>query len=141
MVALKSTRTPLTRCYTVLKEELLYLLLPIAPGYSTRTICFCAFAGLSLVRSAGLEPATFSVRSQTHSRTGGDRERHGETKPRFYQNWALLEGQGRTERDMGSWYRCGTKGLLTYSIGAVYGSCGLPAYLSNLVTRCVRFYA
>ena len=26
------------------------------------------------------------IRSQTRSRTGGDREGHGETKPRFYQN-------------------------------------------------------
>src|SRR5215208_8098598 len=68
-------------------------------------------------RSAGLEPATFSVRSQTHSRTGGDREGHGETKPRFYRNRALLKGQGGTGRDTGLWYRCGTKGPLTYGIG------------------------
>src|SRR5215208_5825795 len=61
-------------------------------------------------RSAGLEPATFSVRSQTHSRTGGDREGHRETKPRFYRNRALLKGQGRTGRDTGLWYRCGMKG-------------------------------
>src|SRR5215204_7038515 len=68
-------------------------------------------------RSAGLEPATFSVRSQTHSRTGGDREGHRETKPRFYRNRALLKGQGRTGRDTGLWYRCGTKGPLIYGIG------------------------
>jgi hypothetical protein len=48
------------------------------------------------VRSAGLEPATFSVRSQTRSRTGGDRERHGETKPRFYR---VLGAVGETGRD------------------------------------------
>src|SRR5215218_11088594 len=71
-------------------------------------------------RSAGLEPATFSVRSQTRSRTGSDREGHGETKPRFYRNRALLEGQGRTGRDTGLWYHCGTKGgrrfgILSYS--------------------------
>jgi hypothetical protein len=68
------------------------------------------FAGLSGARSAGLEPATFSVRSQTHLRTGGHREGHGKTKPRFYQVLALLEGQRRTGRDTGLWYRCGTKG-------------------------------
>src|SRR5215211_1903161 len=64
----------------------------------------------SKARSAGLEPATFSVRSQTRSRTGSDREGHRETKSRFYQRLALLEGQGGTGRDTGLWYRCGTKG-------------------------------
>src|SRR5215213_3413120 len=57
------------------------------------------------------------IRSWTRSRTGGDRKGHGGTKPRFYQNRALLKGQGRTGRDTGLWYRCGTKGSLTYSIG------------------------
>src|SRR5215212_3112398 len=59
------------------------------------------------------------IRSWTRSKTGGDREGHGETKQRFYQKWALLEGQGQTGRDTRLWYRCGTKGsLATYSIGA-----------------------
>src|SRR5215207_634662 len=50
------------------------------------------------------------IRSQTRSRTGGDREGHGETKPRFYRRLSVLKGQGRTGRDTGLWYRCGTKG-------------------------------
>src|SRR5215212_9723557 len=49
-------------------------------------------------RSAGLEPATFSVRSQTHSRTGGDREGHRETKPRFYRQFSTSKGTG-TDRE------------------------------------------
>jgi hypothetical protein len=57
------------------------------------------FAGLSLARSAGLEPATFSVRSHSPSRTGRDSGGQGETKQRFYQVLALLEGQGGTGRD------------------------------------------
>src|SRR5215212_7559278 len=74
-------------------------------------LIFPQFAGISVARSAGLEPATFSVRSQARSRTGGDREGQGETKPRFYQQLSILRGTGR---DMGLWYRCGTKGSLTY---------------------------
>ena len=35
------------------------------------------------------------------SQTGADIEGHGETKRRFYQVLALLEGQGGTESDMG----------------------------------------
>src|SRR5215207_8652653 len=54
------------------------------------------FAGLSLARSAGLEPATFSVRSHSPSGTGRDTGGQGETKQRFYQVLALLEGQGET---------------------------------------------
>src|SRR5215204_6866191 len=61
-------------------------------------------------RSAGLEPATFSVRSQTRSKTEGDREGHRETKPCFYQKSRSLKGQGGTRRDTGLWYRCGMKG-------------------------------
>jgi hypothetical protein len=37
------------------------------------------------------------IRSQTRLRTGGDREGHGETKPRFYQ---VLGAVGETGRDM-----------------------------------------
>ena len=73
---------------------------------------FLRFASICAARSAGLEPATFSVRSQTHSWTGGDREGHGETKPRFYRQLNALKGQGGTGRDTGLWYRCGTKGPL-----------------------------
>src|ERR671913_225225 len=47
------------------------------------------------------------IRSQTRSRTGGDREGHGETKPRFYRQLSVLKGQGRTGRDTGLWYCCG----------------------------------
>src|SRR5829696_6519716 len=57
---------------------------------------FLRFASICAARSAGLEPATFSVRSQTHSWTGGDREGHGETKPRFYKESSSLRG---TQRD------------------------------------------
>ncbi len=57
------------------------------------------FAGLSLARSAGLEPATFSVRSHSPLGTRVDTEGQGETKQRFYQVLALLEGQGGTGRD------------------------------------------
>jgi hypothetical protein len=59
------------------------------------------------------------IRSQTRTKTGGDREGREETKQRFYRNWALLEGQGRTGRDTGLWYRCGTEGSLGYGIGGV----------------------
>ena len=49
-------------------------------------------------RSAGLEPATFSVRSQTHSRTGSDREGHRETKQCFYRQLSTSKGTG-TDRE------------------------------------------
>ena len=54
------------------------------------------FAGLLEARSAGLEPATFSVRSHSPSGTGRDSGGQGETNQRFYQVLALLEGQGET---------------------------------------------
>ena len=47
-------------------------------------------------RSAGLEPATFSVHSYSPLGTRVDTEGQGETKQRFYQLVALLEGQGET---------------------------------------------
>ena len=75
------------------------------------------FAGLLRARSAGLEPATFSVRSHSPSQTGRYSGGQGETKPRFYRKLTLLKGQGGTGRDTGLWYRYGTKGSLTYSIG------------------------
>jgi hypothetical protein len=50
------------------------------------------------------------IRTQTRSRTGGDREGHEETKPRFYRQLSILKGQGRTGRDTGLWYRCGMEG-------------------------------
>ena len=50
-------------------------------------------------RSAGLEPATFSVRSHSPSGTRADTEGQGETKQRFYQVLALLEGHRGTGRD------------------------------------------
>src|SRR5215212_8922692 len=57
-------------------------------------------AGLSLARSAGLEPATFSVRSHFTSQTGRDSGGgQGETKLRFHKVLALLEGHGGTGRD------------------------------------------
>ena len=52
-----------------------------------------------MARSAGLEPATFSVRSHSLSETWADMEGQGETKQRFYQVLAFLEGQGGTGRD------------------------------------------
>ena len=56
-----------------------------------------AFAGIFLARSAGLEPATFSVRSQTRSRTRGDREGHGVVVPLWYEQsarWPILSEVG-----------------------------------------------
>ena len=41
------------------------------------------FAGLLVARSAGLEPAIFSVRSDSPSQTGVDTEGLRETKQRF----------------------------------------------------------
>jgi hypothetical protein len=49
-----------------------------------------------VARSAGLEPATFSVCSHSPSQTGRDTGRQGETKQRFYQVVALVEVQGET---------------------------------------------
>src|SRR5215210_1678687 len=68
-------------------------------------------------RSAGLEPATFSVRSHSPSQTGIYSGGQGETKPRFYQVLALLEGQGGTGSDTRLWSDCGqntrrTKGAI-----------------------------
>src|SRR5215204_2363057 len=62
---------------------------------------------LFLARSAGLEPATFSVRSHSRSETGTDTGGQGRTKPRFYQVLALLEGQGGTGRDTRLRSHCG----------------------------------
>src|SRR5215217_2357738 len=63
--------------------------------------------GFSAARSAGLEPATFSVRSQTRSRTRGDREGHGETKPCFYRESGSLKGHGGTRGDIRLRSDCG----------------------------------
>ena len=49
-----------------------------------------------MARSAGLEPATFSVRSHSRSETRADTEGRGRTIPRFYQGFDFLEG---TQRD------------------------------------------
>jgi hypothetical protein len=56
-------------------------------------LCFAVLLG---ARSAGLEPATFSVRSHSPSGTGRDSGGQGETNQRFYRVLALLEGQGET---------------------------------------------
>src|SRR5215218_10028507 len=57
------------------------------------------------------------IRSQTRSRTRGDRERHGETKPRFYHQLSTSKGTGRDRERHGVvvplWYRT----PLAYSIG------------------------
>ena len=53
------------------------------------------FAGLSVARWAGLEPATFSVRSHSPSQTGRDSGGQGETNQRFYQGSIGFEGTGR----------------------------------------------
>ena len=47
-------------------------------------------------RSAGLEPATFSVRSHSTSVTWADMEGQEETKQRFYRYCGAPEGQGAT---------------------------------------------
>src|SRR3712207_963784 len=57
------------------------------------------FAGLSLARSAGLEPATFSVRSHSPSQTRRDTGGHGETKQRFYRGSEFLKGHRGTGTD------------------------------------------
>ena len=49
-----------------------------------------------MARSAGLEPATFSVRSHSPSQTGRDSGGQGETNQRFYQSFGIPEG---TQRD------------------------------------------
>src|ERR671920_1062569 len=56
-------------------------------------LCFAVLLG---ARSAGLEPATFSVRSHSPSGTGRDSGGQGETNQRCYLILALLEGQGET---------------------------------------------
>src|SRR5215212_798022 len=58
-------------------------------------LIFPQFAGTLGARSAGLEPATFSVRSHSPSGTRADTEGQGETKQRFYQVLALLRDRGR----------------------------------------------
>ena len=62
-----------------------------------------------MARSAGDEPATFSVRSHSPLGTRVDTEGQGETKQRFYQLVALLEGQGGTGRDTRLRSDCGQK--------------------------------
>src|SRR5215204_1115342 len=52
-----------------------------------------------MARSAGLEPATFSVRSHSPSGTRVDTEGHRKTKVRFYVDSAILDRQGGTGRD------------------------------------------
>ena len=70
-----------------------------ALGVSRGLLGYLCFAGLLGARSAGLEPATFSVRSHSPSQTGRYSGGQGETKQRFYRVLALLEGQGGTGRD------------------------------------------
>ena len=73
-----------------------------------------AFAGLLGARSAGLEFATFSVRSHSPSGTGRDSGGQGETNQRFYQSFGIPEGTQRDRETPG----CGqntrsTKGIFT----------------------------
>ena len=49
-----------------------------------------------MARLAGLDPATFSVRSHSPSQTRADTEGQGRTKQRFYKENSPLEGQGET---------------------------------------------
>ena len=57
------------------------------------------FADIFVARSAGLEPATFSVRIHSPSQTGRYSGGQGETNQRFYLGPTGLEGTGRdTER-------------------------------------------
>jgi hypothetical protein len=80
------------------------------------------FAGLSVARWAGLEPATFSVRSHSPSQTGRDSGGQGETKPRFCQVLALLKGQGGTGRDTHLRSDCGQSvGTLNNPLGSYGG--------------------
>ena len=53
------------------------------------------FAEYIGARSAGLEPATFSARSNPPSQTEADVEGQGETKQRFYQKSRSLRRTGR----------------------------------------------
>ena len=72
------------------------LLLPKAPGDSAGGFrlpgfCRCFYGALGRTRTCDLQ-----IRSHSPSRTGVDTVRQGETKRRFYQVLALLEGQGGT---------------------------------------------
>src|SRR5215212_871577 len=66
------------------------------------------------------------IRSQTRSRTRGDRERHGETKPRFYQGSTGLEGTGRDRERHGVvvplWYERATDCLARMNCSRSYGA-------------------
>ena len=53
-------------------------------------ICGAFLSALGRTRTCDL-----LIRSQTRSRTGGDREGHGETKPRFYQVLGTVVETGR----------------------------------------------
>src|SRR5215217_2225190 len=67
---------------------------------SFQVVCLdCCTVAAHEARSAGLEPATFSVRSHSPSQTGRDTGGQGETKQHFYQVLALLEGHRGTVRD------------------------------------------
>ena len=84
-------------------------------------LIFLHFAGLSGARSAGLEPATFSVRSHSPSGTRADTGGQGETKLHFYKVLALLEGQGGTGRDTRLRSNCGQNVSLSGLFGLFLG--------------------
>jgi len=82
--------------------------------------------GFQGARSAGLEPAIFSVRSHSPSGTRADTEGQGETKQRFYQRFALLEGQGGTGKDTRLRSDCGQNLRLSRRVLEPEGAEGLP---------------
>ena len=67
------------------KESTAALLLPKAPDQVVRGFCFPAFCRHFSSALGRTRTCDLLIRSQTRSRTGGDMEGHGETKPRFYQ--------------------------------------------------------
>src|SRR5215217_5480048 len=97
-----------------LRMPFLSLLLPKSPDDFIRRFHFSVFYKTFYGALGRTRTCDLLIRSQTRSRIRSDREGHRETKQRFYWGFIILEGTGR---DTGLWYRCGMKGLPTYSIG------------------------
>jgi hypothetical protein len=84
-------------------------------GRKKRKPCLCRYFCSALGRTCTCD---LLIRSHSPSGTRADTEGQGETKPRFYQVLALLEGQGGTGRDVRLRSYCGqnmcsTKGAIT----------------------------
>src|SRR5215217_2216691 len=77
-------------------------------------------------RSAGLEPAIFSVLSHSSSQTGMYSGGQRETNERFCRKLALLEGQGGTGKDTRLRSDCGQNLRLSRRVLEPEGAEGLP---------------